>query len=141
MKIPSGTIVYFREANLLPRGKQHLTKFSGHGYGILLGEVPLFKQEPPLEIILSQMGGIGFVNINDVEEFLGKEASQLFVKKWTEKYLNKVKDLLFKKGIKDLPDVSLKLATPPPQEEAQGSLVCTVCGHIHEEKTICPQNL
>jgi hypothetical protein len=84
-----GEIVFFRKAKSKPMTVCPAVEFKGHGYGIFLGHVPYAQPEPPPVVYITQLGSIGFISFDDVNEFLGDEAAVKCVQKFEEKYYEK----------------------------------------------------
>ena len=61
-----------------------------HGFGILLGTVPMFGKEPSPVDLLKLMGTVGFLSFDNVAEFLGDEQAEICVKKFEDKFYGKV---------------------------------------------------
>lgn len=86
-----GKVVYFRSAKLNTHRKTGDWAFKqGHGFGLLLGTVPLFGKEPSPVELLRLVGTIGFLSFDDVAEFVGEEQAEICVKKFEDKYYGKV---------------------------------------------------
>lgn len=88
--INKGDIVYFKRVKKTVNLKHPEAAFpKGFGYGVFLGHVPLGKPEPPPVIVLRQMAEVGFVQLDDIKEFLGEEQLQIFTEKFLDKYFGK----------------------------------------------------
>ncbi len=85
----NGDIVFFKVAKPASHRMAPLTQFKGHGFGILLGHVPPFQKDPPIEYVFRQLGVHGFLTFDDVGEFLGVEAAAECVRKFEDKYYGK----------------------------------------------------
>lgn len=81
-----GQVVFFKKSRAGSARKAPEVEYKGHGFGLMLGHVPPFQKDPPLEHILRILGSLGFLTFDDVGEFLGNEAGALVVKKYQEKY-------------------------------------------------------
>lgn len=84
--LQNGMAVYFEECKRSPHRKSLKLKFRGHGFGILLGVLPHFKKEVTRSQLVALMGGVGFVLLDDVADFLGDEAAATFTEKFHAKY-------------------------------------------------------
>jgi len=82
----NGDVIYFKKAKEHPTRKSIELEFKGHAFGILLGHVPPFAQEPPKDHVVRLLGSIGYLSFDDVGEFLGNEVGADVVKKFEEKY-------------------------------------------------------
>lgn len=88
----NGDVVFFKKAKASSARKSPEVMFKGHGFGILLGHVPPFAQNPPAGYVIGQLGSIGYLSFDDVIEFLGDEAGATCVQKFEAKYLPKAPD-------------------------------------------------
>lgn len=82
----AGDLLYFRIAKKESRRNAKEIKFKGHGFGVFLGHLPMYKPEPQPDDLFRMMGAIGFLTFDDVASFLGEEAAQKCVKAYEEKY-------------------------------------------------------
>lgn len=85
--VPAGNLVFYRKAKNEPNGgSKNEIEFNGHGFGVHLGSLPYFFGSPTKDSVRAALGGIGFVLIDEIEEFLGKDARKIFIEQWIEKY-------------------------------------------------------
>ncbi len=112
----NGDVVFFKRAKGSAHRRAPEAMFKGMGFGILLGHVPPFAQNPPAAYVIGQIGSIGYLSFDDVIEFLGDEAGATCVKKFEEKYLPKVDP-----AQASLPLDAAPPATPDDDEEAAPS--------------------
>ncbi len=82
-----GDLVYFKKAKISPHSKVNGNEyvFTGHGFGVLMGEVPLGRMIRQ-EDVLALMGTVGYVRFDDVIEFLGAEIADTLITKFKAKY-------------------------------------------------------
>jgi hypothetical protein len=85
----NGDIVFFQLAKKGSHRKSPVGKFNGHAYGLLLGHVPLFHKDPPMDQVMRQLGAVGYVRFDDIAEFLSEEQAAIVVQKFTDKYWGK----------------------------------------------------
>jgi hypothetical protein len=64
----------------------------GHGFGIFLGHVPEFAQDPPLDHVLRILGQAGFIRFDEIKTFLGEAALKEVLTKFTQTYWGRVVD-------------------------------------------------
>lgn len=83
--VKPGDIVFFREAK---RSSQNAIgfRFKGHGYALLLGEVPMLQADPPESHILRVIGSIGFFCFDDLKNFFDEKTQNEFLEKFKAKY-------------------------------------------------------
>lgn len=84
-----GDVVFFKKFKKSARqNKLHEIGFKGggHGFGVLLGIVPPFQQDPPEYILARLMGEAGFLSFDDVSRFLGAEAGVKCVESFKDTY-------------------------------------------------------
>ena len=84
-----GDAVFFKKAKKSSHRKAQEIEFKGTGFGVFLGAVPLFKQDPTPHQLLQAMGQIGFLTFYDVAEFLGEDSAYICIKKYEDKYYGK----------------------------------------------------
>lgn len=88
--IKNGDVVYFRKAKRETRKSAPEMQFpKGHGFGVFLGHVPLGLPDVPPLVLLRQMGSIGFISFDDLNEILGEEAVTAIIAKFEDKYYGK----------------------------------------------------
>lgn len=111
----NGSIVYFKRAKETssPRGK--FVEFKGHGIGILLGHVPPFKQDCNLAQARCLLGMVGYITLDDVAEFLGKERMDECITKFQAKYYTPPPAVC---TLHSPPDPACDVCLPPRTEEA-----------------------
>lgn len=84
-----GDIVFFNKAKTKPVKSAREIKFTGHGFGIMLGMVPsMCITPPPAHHIFKLLGTCGFLTFDDVAEFLGEDQAKLCIEKFEKKYYN-----------------------------------------------------
>lgn len=90
VNLKAGDVVYVKRLRRSPSEAEKLIEFPhDHGYAILLGAVPRGFPAVPGIVVLQQMAAIGFISFDDIQEFLGKDALQEVVGKFTAKYAMK----------------------------------------------------
>lgn len=80
-----GDIVFFKEATRTSKRKAQVFGFKGHAFGVMLGHIPPFGQDPSGVQVLALLANVGFVSFDDVAEMLGQEAAARLVQKFQEK--------------------------------------------------------
>lgn len=88
--IKNGQIVYFKRAKRTTARREPEIEFKGQGFGVFLGHVPPFAQEPQKTDLLRMMGTIGFMSFDDIGEFFGPLIGVEAVKKFENKYYSPV---------------------------------------------------
>jgi hypothetical protein len=92
-KFQAGSIVFFKDIADTSRMKGRTgVRFKGHGFGVLLGEVPPFGKDPDQVALFRCLGGIGYLSFDDVGEFLGDEAGAKCVAAFEAKYFPKTEE-------------------------------------------------
>jgi hypothetical protein len=81
-----GDIVFSKRLKTGTHKKDAEIEFRGYAFSLLLGIVPPFAKEPPIEHIRRLLASVGFVSFDDVAGFLGEEQMFLCIKKFEEKY-------------------------------------------------------
>lgn len=121
----NGDCVFFKTAKVGVARTSAEAKFSGHGFGVLLGQVPPFQKPPTKVMIYQLLGAIGFLTFDDVGEFLGEEKGAEVLRKFQQKYYNlqhpetsdaeppKPQDLT-REGLSEVPVNSIGPETPQP---------------------------
>lgn len=82
----AGDVVFFKAAKRGTKRSLPEGKFKGHGFGVLLGQVPPFEKDPPADQLLRLMGSIGFVSFDDIGEFFGDEGGARCLSAFEAKY-------------------------------------------------------
>jgi len=122
-KITPGSVVFFKRAKSIAHGgKKKEFEFAGHGYGVILGLVPPGAPPPPIEIIIANLGAIGYGKLDDIKEFLGDEASELFQSRWQAKYMALIEAV----AQKALAEGALKLVGPDGKPVKPGLAVVPI---------------
>lgn len=86
-----GDVVFFKIVKKSSRhNKFKEIAFKGHGFGVLLGIVPPFAQDPPESHLMRLMGAAGYLSFDDVADFFGNEIGAQAVTKFEDKYYGKV---------------------------------------------------
>lgn len=81
-----GDAVFFKRAKESSDLDAKFIEFSGHGFGVFLGAMPLELRDPTPQVLVQIMGSIGFCSFDDVMEFIGEEQGHIVLKKFEEKY-------------------------------------------------------
>lgn len=84
-----GEIVYFKECKRTSANRAPVFQIKGHAIGVLIGEVPIFRKDPPKSLVLGLMGAAGFISLDDIVEFFGEAHLNHLVEKFQEKYRGK----------------------------------------------------
>lgn len=82
----AGDVIFFKRVKTSLRKNAPETQFEGHGFGILLGSVPLHTLPPPLPIAMAALGSIGLVSLNDIIDYVGQETMEKIARANVERY-------------------------------------------------------
>ncbi len=93
-----GDVVFFKDVKKEPRKSSVGARFSGWGFGVLLGECPVFVPAPPASQIFRFMANAGFTSFDDVIEFVGEEKGKEFVRWFEMKYYGRTSEDVVKEG-------------------------------------------
>lgn len=85
-KFVPGDVVFFKRVKETAQSHGRFQEFKGHGFGILLGSVPLLAPDPPQSFLVALMGHHGWAAFDDVAEALGVESCQKVLAHITKKY-------------------------------------------------------
>lgn len=81
-----GDVGFFERASNQPSKFPGSYKFSGWGFGVVLGCVPPGMPPPPASHLFRIMGNAGFVSLDDVTELLGEQAAKVLIHNFEMKY-------------------------------------------------------
>jgi len=81
-----GSVLFFKRVKTSKLKAAPEYSFQGTGFGLLLGMVADHEKEPNLRDVFCILGKLGFVSLDDVGHFLGKEQMEEVVKKLELKY-------------------------------------------------------
>lgn len=111
--LPAGTlkpggVVYFNVCKKSTKQNSEPLIFKGNGFGIFLGVVPQFAQEPSRAHLDPLLAGIGWVSFENVVEMLGEEQFKILETKFRAKY-----------GFEEVPEGEKVEAPPVPKAEPE----------------------
>lgn len=86
--LAQGDLLYFKHASKRPGGgKKKMFEFQrSHGYGMFLGLVPEGMPPPPIEVVSAAIATLGYIRLDDIEQFLGIDTARDLAGKVGAKY-------------------------------------------------------